>query len=649
MTVQTIDFEKDLNQEQLAAVTAPDGPLFVLAAAGTGKTRTLVYRVAFLVSKGVRPDRILLLTFTNRAAAEMLERAHALAGAGVSGMWGGTFHHMSNRLLRRHAHVIGYGNDFTILDRDDSKSLVGECVKSLSLARKEFPKSDVLLGLFSTTVNTEKALEHVIEGRFQDIAVDTRDILRVHDAYEKRKRSMNAMDFDDLLVNCLKLFRENREVRERYQTQFQHVLVDEYQDTNTIQAQLVDHIVEKNRNVLVVGDDFQSIYAWRGADFRNIMSFPKRYADARTYKLETNYRSVPEILAVANACIAGNPEQFQKTLRATREAHRKPVVARMRDGEEQARYVVGEIVKLRRQGYKLSDIAILYRAHYHAMEMQMLLARERLPFVITSGVRFFEQAHIKDVCCVLRILENPADEVAFIRLIRMMPGVGEKTATALWEKMGHRFDAQDPAGRQQLRKMLKPSAVVSWNSVEPVLAAYKDEGLSEDGGEVIHRFTKAFYEQHGANTYEDFEERRLDEIQELILYTTNFESVERFLSDVALLTNLDAEVEKLDASEADSLRLTTVHQAKGLEWPVVIVLWATDGMFPSSRSLNESAGESEERRLFYVAVTRAKDELHLCMPEVRRTRDGGVLYCPPSRFVEEIPVHLVQSVRPTLI
>jgi DNA helicase-2/ATP-dependent DNA helicase PcrA len=458
---------------------------------------------------------------------------------------------------------------------------------------------------------------------------------------------MGAMDFDDLLVNCLRLFRECREVRERYQTQFQHVLVDEYQDTNTIQAQLVDQIVEKNRNVLVVGDDFQSIYSWRGADYRNIMSFPQRYSDARTYKLETNYRSVPEILEVANACIAGNPEQFQKTLRPTREKNKKPVVAHLRDGEEQARYAISQIVKLRRQGYKLSDIAVLYRAHYHAMELQMLLTRERLPFLITSGVRFFEQAHIKDVCCVLRILENPTDEMAFTRLLRMLPGVGEKTAAAIWQKLGTRFDAQDAGSRDRLRSLLKPSAVALWDKIEPVFAAYKDEGLQDDGGEVIHRFGEAFYNQHAANIFEDFE-RRLDEIHELILYTANFESVERFLSDVALLTNLDAEIEKMGSTEQDTIRLTTVHQAKGLEWPIVIVIWATDGMFPSARSMNESFGESEERRLFYVAITRAKDELYLCMPEVRRTRDGGVIYCPPSRFVEEIPPHLIQSIRPSL-
>lgn len=644
--MQTIDFEKALNPEQLAAVRAPDGPLFVLAAAGTGKTRTLVYRVAYLVQKGVSADRILLLTFTNRAASEMLERARALVGPGISGIWGGTFHHMANRMLRRHAGSIGYRSDFTILDRDDSKSIVADCVKQLKLTHEEFPKKEVLLSLFSAAANTETPLGRIIERRFVDIDVDAGDIIRVNEEYEKRKKSMDAMDFDDLLLNCLRLFREDGRIRELYQDKFQHVLVDEYQDTNTIQAQLVDHIAGKHRNVLVVGDDFQSIYAWRGANFRNIMSFPTRYADALTCKLETNYRSVPEILAVANACIAGNPDQFQKTLRATREAHKKPSVVRIRDGDEQARYVVGQIRKLRREGCKLSDIAVLYRAHFHAMELQLALTRERLPFVITSGVRFFEQAHIKDVCSVLRILENPFDEVSFVRLARMLPGVGEKTAATTWQKLGNRFDAQDAGDRKRFRELLRPASLAVWKDIDPILADYRAEGLNEDGGEVIHRFAKAFYAQHCANVFEDFD-RRLEEIDELILYTADFESVQEFLSDVALLTNLDSEVEKMAEKSQDTVRLTTVHQAKGLEWPAVILLWVTDGMFPSSRSLNESeGGEAEERRLFYVAVTRAKDELFLCVPEVRRARDGGVMFCQPSRFVEELPHGLVSTIRP---
>ncbi|MEI6218367.1 MAG: UvrD-helicase domain-containing protein, partial [bacterium] len=270
--MEAINFEKALNPEQLAAVTAPDGPLFVLAAAGTGKTRTLVYRVAYLVQNGISAERILLLTFTNRAASEMLERARTLVGAGIGGLWGGTFHHMANRMLRRHAAAIGYRSDFTILDRDDSRSLVADCVKRLNLTHEEFPKKDVLLSLFGSAANTETSLARVIERRFADIDVDAGDIIRVHEAYEQRKKSMGGMDFDDLLLNCLRLFREDEHVRGLYQDKFQYVLVDEYQDTNTIQAQLVDHIAAKNRNVLVVGDDFQSIYAWRGANFRNIMS-----------------------------------------------------------------------------------------------------------------------------------------------------------------------------------------------------------------------------------------------------------------------------------------------------------------------------------------------------------------------------------------
>ncbi len=643
--MEKIDFEKELNNEQLAAVTAPDGPLLVLAAAGTGKTRTLVYRVAYLAGRDISPERILLLTFTNRAAKEMLDRAHILVGAGISGVWGGTFHHMSNRILRRHAPLVGYKRDFTILDRDDSKTLVSGCVKDLGLSGKEFPKPDILLGLFGSAVNTRTSVRKIVEARFRDGDVDPENVERVHVRYEEGKQKLGAMDFDDLLVNCLKLFNQNPEVLGSYQAQFKHVLVDEYQDTNPIQAELVDMVAALNRNVLVVGDDFQSIYSWRGADFRNIMSFPQRYSDARIYKLETNYRSVPEILEVANACIAGNPQQYQKTLRATRSAHRKPLVLRMRDGGEQARCVVEQIRNLCRSGCRMSEIAVLYRAHFHAMELQMELARERIPYVITSGVRFFEQAHIKDVCCLLRLLENPSDKMAFTRLVGFFPGVGPRTAEKIWTGLGERFDATEPVQRMKLKSMLKVSSKDVWMGIEPILAAYRDEHLDEDGGEVIFRFVEAFYGRHAANVFDD-SDRRLDDIRELILYTSRFEKVQDFLSDIALLTNLDAESENITAADGDFVRLSTVHQAKGLEWPAVIVLWMSEGMFPSARSMEESSeGEAEERRLFYVAVTRAKDELCLCVPELRRTRDGGVMYYQPSRFIGEIPRGMIKDIR----
>ena len=632
-----LDFESLLNEEQRAAALAPDGPILVLAAAGTGKTRTLVFRVAHLVQRGVKAENILLLTFTNKAAQEMLLRARELVGDAVSGLWGGTFHHMANRMLRRHAGYLGYDPDYTILDRDDSKTLIAQCLKNLSLTDKEFPRPTVLMSLFGSAANSETSIACALEKRYLDFDAAEEDLERVRSEYNRRKRELGAMDFDDLLVNCLELFRNHKAVSERYQEQFDHILVDEYQDTNTLQAELVDRIAIQKRNLLVVGDDFQSIYSWRGADFRNILSFPDRYKDAQTYKLETNYRSIPQILEVANACIKANPEQFQKKLRATRETGAKPSVARVRDGDEQARHVVEKIQSLRREGHALDDIAILYRAHYHALELERMLTRAQLPYVIVSGVRFFEQAHVKDVCCLLRLLVTPHDELAFTRLFRLLPGVGEQTAIKLWNAVGGRCDLRDPAHREALSSTMKRAARKMWAAVAKALPVDTLDEMS--GDHIIENFIEAFYKGYLLRTYED-SDRRLDDLSAVADDVAQFDSLESFLSEVALMTNLDAEEESHE--EEASVRLSTVHQAKGLEWPVVMILWATDGMFPSSRSMQESDdAEAEERRLFYVAITRAKDQLNICVPELRRMRDGGVMYCQPSRFVEEIPDELL--------
>jgi DNA helicase-2/ATP-dependent DNA helicase PcrA len=645
--MQSIDFQKDLNEEQHAAATAGDGPMLILAAAGTGKTRTLVYRVAYLVSQGVEPERILLLTFTNRAAKEMLERADELVGHPSGIPWSGTFHHVANRILRRHASLLGYRSNYTIMDRDDSRSLMTTCVKELKLQSKEFPKRDVLLHVLANATNSETALGDAIAKHFDGHDVDQRSVLDVLKLYIQKKRELDAMDFDDLLVNCLRLFREHETVRERYATQFQYVLVDEYQDTNRIQAELIDEIAGHHRNLFVVGDDFQSIYSWRGADYRNIIQFKDRYPDARIYKLETNYRSVPEVLTLANVTVdsSGHPPEFRKTLRATREPYHAPTVARLRDGDHQARYVVDAIRQFTRDGYRPSDIVVLYRAHFHAMELQMELTRGHVPHVITSGIRFFEQAHIKDVICLLRVLSCPEDGLAFERLLCLLPGVGPATAQKLWKKLGNCFDTSNPEARKLLLGSLRKGGQERWAKVDPILEAYHEEGLNEAAGDLIQRFVEAFYDTYATDTFENFE-ARLDDIQELILHTEKFERVEQCLSDIALLTNLDAEAENLSPTQRNAVRLSTVHQAKGLEWPVVIIIWATEGMFPSSRSMNESdEGEAEERRLFYVAATRAKDELVLCTPEVRRMRDGGVMYCQPAHFIDELPDDVATSRR----
>lgn len=642
-----IAFERELNEEQFRAVSAPDGPVLVIAAAGTGKTRTLTYRVAWLVEQGIDPRRVLLLTFTNKAAREMLERAHGLVGALVGGLWGGTFHHMANRMLRMHADVIGYNRDYSILDDDDAKRLVKLTIEDLKLPPKLFPKPEVLLSLYGLASSRAGSVEQMAAERFEHAPfINPADVVKVQRMYDERKRALNAMDFDDLLLNGLKLFRDHPDIRARYSERFRYVMVDEYQDTNLIQAEWVDAIAGQHRNLMVVGDDFQSIYSWRGADFRNIMQFPNRYADCHIFKLETNYRSTPDILDVANACIAGNPEQFQKHLKAVRESIRKPGVVQLNDGEHQAGFIIEQVRRSLASGVPPHEIAVLYRSHYHAMELQIQLARFGIPFVITSGVRFFEQAHIKDVCCLLRLVGNPMDELAFTRLLELFPKMGPKSVSKLWTKLGGRFDPRSPADREGLRKLLPAAASEIWQPVHDQMSVLFDARPNVNPPEIIKMFVETFYDAHASTTY-DNADRRMEDIEELIRFTARYATVTEFLSEMALQSNLDAE----PAAEGDGdtgavIRLSTIHQAKGLEWKVVFVLWVMEGMFPSQKTISENGDVSEERRLFYVATTRARDELYFCCPRYRRTRDGGVQSFMASRFLQELPEDLIRHERP---
>ncbi|MEN8256039.1 MAG: ATP-dependent helicase, partial [Verrucomicrobiota bacterium] len=446
-----MNFQEELNEEQLAAVTAPDGPALVVAAAGTGKTRTLIYRLAYLATeKNVQPWEVLLLTFTNKAAKEMLSRAEALVQRRFNSGYSGTFHSFANRLLRSHADSIGFGKDFTILDADDAKKLMRACIDELDVEKKHFPKPEVLLSLFGVVSGRMGDLSAAVDERFEYTEVDADQVLKAHARYQARKKDSNAMDFDDLLIHAHKLLAEHEKIRSFYQDEFKYVLVDEYQDTNAIQAELVHLLVKAHGNLMVVGDDFQSIYSWRGADFRNFLDFDKAYPEAKTFKLQINYRSTPEILDVANEVIAGNPEQFQKELQAVRENGAMPHLAKLRDGSMQARYVIGKAQELNRQGIPLSEICVLYRSHFHAMELQMELAREQMQYIVTSGVRFFEQAHVKDVCTVLRLLVNPSDELAFSRLVEMFPKVGKKTSHKIFRKLGGRVNLQREETHEQL-------------------------------------------------------------------------------------------------------------------------------------------------------------------------------------------------------
>ena len=633
-----MNFKEALNAEQYAAVSAPDGPALVVAAAGTGKTRTLIYRLAWLVTeRGVEPWEVLLLTFTNKAANEMLSRAEALVQRQFNSGFSGTFHSFANRLLRQHADRVGFGKDFSILDSDDSKKLMRNCADELGMDKKMFPKPDVLLSVFGVVSGRQGDLRAAVEERFEHAEVEIEDILKVQMLYVEKKRATNTMDFDDLLIYAHQLLSDHDDLRRFYQDAFRHVLVDEYQDTNVLQAAIVRQLVSGHGNLMVVGDDFQSIYSWRGADFRNFLDFAGAYEGAATYKLQTNYRSTPEILETANAVIAGNPEQFQKELRAVRPGGEAPRLARMRDGSTQARYIIEEVRRLVREGITASQCCVLYRSHFHAMELQMELAREQVPYVVTSGVRFFEQAHIKDACSLLRLIANPSDALAFSRLMELFPKVGVKTAQKIFQKLGGRVNVRHQVTCERLSVLVPAAGQESWKSSKPIVQAYREDQLDEDPGEVIFRFNKAFYSEYMVETFDNAKFRQED-MDGLIDFTAKFESVEVFLAEVALLTNLDTDAAAQTAQTADEhvLRLSTVHQAKGLEWKAVFVLFVNEEMFPSRKTVEEQ-GDSEERRLFYVAVTRAEDRLYLCAPMVRRQRDGGIQFLDPSRFIEEIP------------
>ena len=425
-----LDYEKELNPQQLAVVQAAGGPILVIAGAGSGKTRVVTYRVAYLIESGVDPSGILLVTFTNKAAREMLHRVEllvpAVGGSGWKGV-GGTFHHIGNRILRRHAPLVGYQPNFTILDREDAKSLMDACITDLKINPKgsRFPKGEVLEDLVGLSVNTQRPIDELVLERYPFFYELLDDIRAVAEHYRKRKRELNAMDFDDLLFYWKTLLQEHPEVRARYGEQFQHILVDEYQDTNRIQADIIDLLAEGHGNIMVVGDDSQSIYSFRGANFANILTFPDRYPAAKVFKLEINYRSTPEILHLANSSIVHNRYQFPKELQTVRPAGPMPSLVPAQDILEQAAFVAQKVAEIRDGGIPLSQIAVLYRAHYHSMELQMELTRRGIPFEVRSGLRFFEQAHIKDVCAYLKIICNPLDELAWKRVLQLYPRSGK--------------------------------------------------------------------------------------------------------------------------------------------------------------------------------------------------------------------------------
>lgn len=634
-----IDFERHLDEEQLAAARAPMGPNLIIAGAGSGKTRTLVFRLAHLLEKGIPPERILLLTFTNRAAREMLERASELAaslpGIEARRLQGGTFHRIGHRILRRHAERLGFQPGFGILDAEDQRDLVGVCISELgfSVGRRRFPKADLVSAILSEAVNTQRPIPEVLARKYPRLEGWGAELVEVSGCYRERKRALNAMDFDDLLLQWQRLLAEFPEVRAELQESYEAILVDEYQDTNRIQAEIVERMAGNRRNITVVGDDAQSIYSFRGADLTNILEFPARYPGCQVHRLTGNHRSSPQILGLANASIAQNTRQFPKELRALRGQGELPVLVPARDAVQQAAFIAQRILELQDEGVYLDEIAVLYRAHYQSMEIQIELSRRGIPYQVRSGQRFFEQAHIKDVLSFLRLAGNPADELAFRRAVRLFPGIGSRSAEALWQA----FSRAEGGTAERLATMETPPlrALTGWKKCKGILEAIAQPAGLVAPGSAIESVLELGYRDHLREAFLNAD-ARAEDIEQLAAYAAQFTDATEFLSEIALLTEFSAEEVEAPAEEKEFVTLSSIHRAKGLEWKVVFLVWLAEGHFPTAAALGDPLEEEEERRCFYVALTRARDELYLTLPILAAPRDRERNLLRPSRFLQEL-------------
>lgn len=644
-----------LNPHQQKIVIHQEGPALVIAGAGSGKTRVITHRVAELVRSGVDPSTIMLVTFTNKAAKEMADRvAKSIAQDNIEkSLVHGTFHSLANRFLRRYAVLLHYESNFSILDSSDSRDLIKAAMAdALGNPGKNFPKSAVLQSIFSLAFNqncdelslkrTDYSARHfdlegLIESQYSHFFPILEEILAIHTTYRLKKRRNNAMDFDDLLENWLDLLLKKRE-KLSWTHHFQFILVDEYQDTNTVQARILDRLAEGHQNLMVVGDDAQSIYSWRGANFRNILDFPEKY-NATIYHLEQNYRSTPDILALANSSINMNKEQFRKELYSILPNLEKPMLHYLYDVEEEAHVVVEQILKLQDQDVRLNEISVLYRNHVQAAVLQLALIERGIPFLVRSGVQFFEQAHMKDMLSFLKIVFNPLDEIAWMRVLKLLPGIGNATAQKIFNVFLAQKAVRLTLDNTDLQKMIPKKARAYWDFMLECFKKLLEEGTTP--AQMIALIYQMIYCDYLLSTYENARQREAD-IRYLEEFAGKYKSLERLLNELSLVGPTvikDYEAEEYQADD-ECLTLSTIHQAKGLEWDAVFVIGLTEGQFPHQRCLEPLALLEEERRLFYVAMTRARRYLTLTAP-LMSSAYGGSYVSSRSRFIEECPQELV--------
>jgi len=634
-----IDYEKVLNTAQLQAVMCLEGPLLVIAGAGSGKTRTLVYRVARLIETGVSPENILLLTFTRKASGEMLERAAGLADERCRFVSGGTFHSLAHRVLRSYATLLGFENTFTVLDRSDMEEAIQSLLQEMQIDKGavRFPKRATLANILSKAANLECSLETLMEEEYSQFLEHIPQVKRVKETYRDYKRENQLMDYDDLIILFRQILAEHEDIRTLLSEQYRYVMVDEYQDTNAIQADIVKWLAHAHRNIMVVGDDAQSIYSFRGANYKNMFEFPKVFSETKLIRLEQNYRSTQPILNLTNTLMEQAEEKYTKCLFTERQGGDRPTVVDTRTEPEQAMFVCRAIKEQLHHGRTLKDVAVLFRAAYHSFELEVELARQGIPFVKYGGFKFMESAHIKDLLAHLRVITNREDSVSWGRILRLIKNIGQGRSQAIVNWMRESRAA--------------PSQVHEWPG-----AGKTDNGLKVLGELLVNLAAKdlkperaielaiQYYEPILQEKFDDFPRRKKD-LEQLLPMAGRYQRLRSFLDDLALEPPTSL-VDMNPEQRGECLTLSTVHSAKGLEWAVVFIIWATEGYFPSARASQSEDGVEEERRLMYVAATRAKDHLVLCYPGQEIAHGWSSGYSASSRglssFIQALPQGLFE-------
>ena len=638
-SVRAVDYEKELNEAQFKAVTTTEGPLLIVAGAGTGKTRTLVYRVARLVEIGAKPESILLLTFTRRAAASMLTRAAALADARCQRVSGGTFHSLGHSVLRKFADEAGVAKNFTVLDQSDTEDLIDLLRRQIRLTKAQhFPRKRTIGAMFSMMVNKVLSLKQVLNQHYPQFVDERSNLETLFKTFEEFKRSRHMLTYDDLLVRFREALENSATMREQISDQYRYIMVDEYQDTNKLQAQIVKLMTARHDNVAVVGDEFQSIYSFRGASHRNMLEFPKLFPSSKIIKLEENFRSTQPILDVANAIISDVKESYKKRLYSRIEGGQAPVVVSAQDENEQSRFVSQRIADLREEGVPLSEIAVLFRSSSHSFDLEIELGRLGIPFRKFGGIRFAESAHIKDALSFLRVVVKPSDTLSWFRALKLIDHIGDATVYQILEHLGvEQREFRSPRSKATLFKKLQrfPARAAYQAQLQRLARVFVAMLESKSPKEQLSAVLR-FYKPLLKNKYDDVPRRGRD-LEHLQSIAKRYKTPAKLLDDIAL-DPTEVVQENVPRRSSGFVTLSTVHSAKGLEWDNVFLIWMTDGWFPSSRFQDEFDDYEEERRLLYVATTRAKKDLHFVYPAVDVYRGPETDGTPTlSRFLEPIP------------